>query len=146
MTPGELRQAVLPGSLDRWLAQHPDAQLFALALPHNWHLWAVDIALGTDTGQPPVVDAAVVLPGWVFSLINPTEVHVADMAAFRATWLPQTAPGGGGRHHSMWEIGARSTTVYAAPSTATTRSAPFLGSPLLARDVHDHPYRRAAQA
>jgi hypothetical protein len=26
---------------------------FALALPHNWHLWAVDVALGTDidTGQ-----------------------------------------------------------------------------------------------
>jgi hypothetical protein len=40
----------------RWIGGWRSAQTrsyFALALPHNWHLWAVDVALGTDidTGQ-----------------------------------------------------------------------------------------------
>ncbi len=40
----------------RWIGGWRSTQTrsyFALALPHNWHLWAVDVALGTDidTGQ-----------------------------------------------------------------------------------------------
>ncbi len=40
----------------RWIGGWRTTQTrsyFALALPHNWHLWAVDVALGTDidTGQ-----------------------------------------------------------------------------------------------
>jgi hypothetical protein len=40
----------------RWVGGWRSTQTrsyFALALPHNWHLWAVDVALGTDidTGQ-----------------------------------------------------------------------------------------------
>jgi hypothetical protein len=40
----------------RWIGGWKTAQTrsyFALALPHGWHLWAVDVALGTDidTGQ-----------------------------------------------------------------------------------------------
>jgi hypothetical protein len=40
----------------RWIGGWKTTQArsyFALALPHNWHLWAVDVALGTDidTGQ-----------------------------------------------------------------------------------------------
>jgi hypothetical protein len=40
----------------RWIGGWKTGQTrsyFALALPHNWHLWAVDVALGTDidTGQ-----------------------------------------------------------------------------------------------